>query len=299
MDGSRFDDLAGRVAARLNRRRGLGLLAGVSLPLLGVPEVTQAKKRKKLTLCNRGQTVTVPKAKAKKLLRQGATKGPCPIGCPTGQKACNGECIATSACCNCPPLNVCINGTCLPELPRCGNGGPCAVFVSDGILGTALGGVEGANQFCQNQAEQNLLLVGRTFQAWISANLDVPGFRFTNTENAGPYELVNNPDDAGAPPRIADNFRDLTRCDQEDPKACIKHPINRNESGTDVGVTAFVWTGTATNGGLAADLCGGWTSDGLQGTVGETGATDAKWTDSTSQGCGSNVNGVYCFEQAT
>ena len=70
MDGSRFDDLAGRVAARLNRRRGLGLLAGVSLPLLGVPEVTQAKKRKKLTLCNRGQTVTVPKAKAKKLLRR-------------------------------------------------------------------------------------------------------------------------------------------------------------------------------------------------------------------------------------
>ena len=265
MGDRHVDDLAGRVAARLSRRRGLGLLAGASLPLLGVAEMIHAKKKKKKkTLCNRGQTVTVPKAKTKKLLRQGATKG-----------------------------------ACLPETPRCGNGGPCAVFASSFILGTELGGVAGADQHCKVDADQNPALAGRTFKAWISVNGDFPVNAFTNIENAGPYELVSNSGDSGAPPRIADNFQDLTRCDQDDPKACIKNPINRNASGSTAGVTVFAWTGTATNGGLAADICGGWTSGGIQGTVGRTDSTDANWTDSRSQECDSTLNSVYCFEQAT
>ena len=298
MDDRHFDDLAGRVAARLSRRRGLGLLAGASLPLLGVAEMTHAKKKKKKTLCNRGQTVTVPKAKAKKLLRKGATKGACAT-CPTGQKACNGGCIATTACCNCTPPKVCSNGTCLPELPRCGNGGPCVVFASSGILGTEIGGVAEADQFCQTQASQNVALSGRIFKAWISVDESFPVNRFTNIDNAGPYELVSNSGDAGAPPRIADNFQDLTRCDQDDPKACIKNPINRNALGDSGGVTLFVWTGTATNGGLAADNCDGWTSGGGQGTVGRADSTDANWTDAQSQTCFLSLNSVYCFEQAT
>lgn len=68
----RFAGITRMIAARLTRRTGLGLLAGASLPLLGLAAATDAKKYKKITLCFNGKTVKKPKKQAKKLLKQGA-----------------------------------------------------------------------------------------------------------------------------------------------------------------------------------------------------------------------------------
>ncbi|MCA9880765.1 MAG: DUF1554 domain-containing protein [Thermomicrobiales bacterium] len=102
--------LAQRISASLTRRAGLGLIAA-SLPLLAV-DATDAKK-KKITLCVNGKTANKPKKKAKKLLKQGASKGRC----------------------------------------RCGNGGPCFAFVTAAAFtGSAITGLAGADASCQEAA---------------------------------------------------------------------------------------------------------------------------------------------------
>ena len=47
MDAARFDGFARTIATRLTRRTGLALLAGASVPLLGLEGDTDAKKKKK------------------------------------------------------------------------------------------------------------------------------------------------------------------------------------------------------------------------------------------------------------
>ena len=130
MDAPQFDRFARGISARLSRRRGLELLASGTLPLLGLISEADARK-KKITLCANGQTVKVPKKKAKKLLKQGATKGACPGGCASGQKPCGNACIPVADCCvddDCSGDDICENGECVPL--RCGNGGPCTVFMT-------------------------------------------------------------------------------------------------------------------------------------------------------------------------
>lgn len=288
--------LARRVSARLTRRAGLGLIAA-SLPLLA-SDVTDAKK-KKVTLCVNGQTVRNPKKKAKKLLKQGATKGACPGGCASGQKLCGGACIPATACCvdnDCTGDNVCENSACVP--PRCGNGGPCVVFVSPSILGSILGGPRGADNTCNFSTVLIPELRDRPFKAWISGSGQTPATRFTSTAKAGPYVLVGNAQDNGAPPpRIADSFQDLISCNENGPEACLKHPINRLANGK-VDADPFVWTATAVNGSADPDNCGEWQVSDSLGLVGKSDSTDPSWTAALTQPC-DTFAGVYCFEQPT
>lgn len=290
---------------RRSRRSGLGLLAGVSLPLLGKVAPVQAKKKKKVTLCSNGKTVKAPKKKAKQLLQQGAAKGACPAGCPSGQKPCDNRCIPAPNCCVTADCleGVCDRGICIVEIiPRhCGNGGPCAVFLTHGILGTSLNGVAGADQFCQDIAATNPDLSGRLFKAWLSDSSSTAAERFTNTANAGPYFLIGNDSDGLiAPPKVAENFQDLTQCGQDGIQDCIKHPINRKVDGSADGVISpFAWTGTDTTGELGAATCSNWTNDGGQGQVGSTAATGNTWTALELRPCGTSLNALYCFEQAT
>ena len=203
MNSTRFDGFAGANATRLTRRTGLGLLTSASLPLLAFTGAAGAKK-KNFTLCVQGKTVKRPKKKARKLLKQGATRGACVNGCGSNQKPCNAACIPAGNCCvasDCTGDDVCENGTCAP--PRCGNGGPCVVFVSVGFGdgGDILGAPEGADIGCQSQVILIPGLSDRTFRAWIAGAGQTPATRFSNIAAAGPYVLVGNADDQGKPPQ--------------------------------------------------------------------------------------------------
>ena len=107
MERTTFDELTRTVAGTSTRRRfgglltalGLGAVAG--LGLLGAAE-TEAKrhKKKKVTVCRNGQTLQVGKRQLKKQLRQGATKGACPVDTTGLQQPCttDGQCIGELVC---------------------------------------------------------------------------------------------------------------------------------------------------------------------------------------------------------
>lgn len=84
MDGSSFDRLP-KACTEPRSRRGLsrlvgGLAVGGSLALLGVTE--SGAKKKKVTLCHQGQTISVSKKAKKKHLKHGDTLGACPSTTP-------------------------------------------------------------------------------------------------------------------------------------------------------------------------------------------------------------------------
>ena len=265
MDDIHFASIAQRVSARLNRRSSLGFLAAAGLPLAGVADEAQAgrKKAKKVTLCFNGQTVKKPKKKAKKLRKQGASKGACP---------------ATT------------------QPPRCGAGGPCTVFVtSAGFTGSEIGGLDGADAKCTALA--NTAGKAGAFKAWLSAGDQVPATRFGNIDRAGPWLLARNASDgANPPPTVAADFSDLTTCPSD---ICLQHAIDRDQNGVTPVSLLAVWTGTFADGSAAGLDCTGWTSNDGQGRSGLFGAVDAKWTDSSvAPLCDSGFR-LYCFQQAS
>jgi hypothetical protein len=300
MDAPRFDGFARRISARLTRRTSLGLLAGASLPLLGLAEATDAKKKKKITLCSNGQTVKAPKKKAKKLQKKGATKGACVNGCGKNQKPCDGACIPAGDCCvnsDCTGDDVCVNGDCVPL--RCGNGGPCTVFmaaVNTGFTGAQIGGLDGGDAKCQAAADASTANLTGTFRAWLSAGSETPETRFSNIAKAGPYRLVpNNFDGGNPPPTVAENFADLFSCGGG---ICLNNAINRDENGVAQGGNPGVWTGTLATGNASADTCSGWTSTAGNGLLGSGTSNTTTWSESVQGACNLAFP-IYCFEQAT
>ncbi|MCA9862001.1 MAG: DUF1554 domain-containing protein [Thermomicrobiales bacterium] len=297
MDSTQFDALAARLAARFNRRSGLGLLAGASLPLVGLAELAEAgKKKKKVTLCLNGQTVKKPKKTARKLLKKGAAKGACTAGCSAGRKACDNRCIENTECCNCEPPNICDEGQCVVEVNplTCGNDGFCSVFVSsDFYTGGEIGGLAGADAKCQSLADAAGL--SGSFKAWLSDSSQSPFTRFPFF--TGPWRLQpNNADGDNLPPVVATDLEDLTTCGL----TCLKHPINRTETGEILDGSVTVWTNTLSDGTASTASCSNWTSDSGSdfGLFGDASQVDAKWTNtSTSFGCNSALS-LYCFELA-
>ena len=125
MDGNRFDRFTRYLTNGASRRTVLGVLAGSALGLSrpGKRDVEGKKKKKKpVTLCHQGQTITVSGKAKKGHLKHGDTLGPCasppppPPGltCAVGGKPCQGRCIPTNQCC--------VNSDCAPGAPRCCNG---------------------------------------------------------------------------------------------------------------------------------------------------------------------------------
>jgi hypothetical protein len=120
MDADRFDSLARTLSKPASRRTVLGSALVAALGALRL-DTTDAKK-KKVTLCHSGQTISVPKKKKKAHLRQGDTVGPCPPltttptpSCAADQKPCKGGCIPSNQCCedgDCAGGRTCQLGTC-------------------------------------------------------------------------------------------------------------------------------------------------------------------------------------------
>lgn len=159
MDVDQFDHLARRLAMRTGAsRRAVGsAIAGVLTGVLTAPasEVAGAKhrgkrrkrqrgkgsqpsaegkKRKRVTVCHEGQTITVPSKKKKAHLRHGDTPGPCPVpttSLPTTRPPdtcipnCTGKTCGDDTCGGkCPPgctgTDLCLNSQCVCQ-PDCGN----------------------------------------------------------------------------------------------------------------------------------------------------------------------------------
>lgn len=313
MDQAQFDALAARLASRLNRRRGLALVVAAGLPvaeLIDPADAGKKKKKKKVTLCVKGQTVTVPKKSAAGLLDKGATKGPCrsttaaPDKCPSGRKRCGNTCIPVANCCvdrDCGVGFACDSGQCVGTTapPQCGNDGFCTVFVTaSNFTGQQVGGLSGADDRCQEAA--TAAGVDGVFKAWISAGSQSPETRFTTGTIAGvgPWRLLPNVvDGSDLPPVVATNFADLLTCNPN----CLQHAIDRTEIGGIV--TKSVWTATFSDGDVSTSTCVDWTSNVSTdfGLVGDTTKIDPGWTGSKASsfefGC-NIVKSLYCFEQA-
>ncbi|MFT4040880.1 MAG: hypothetical protein QM692_22045, partial [Thermomicrobiales bacterium] len=189
--------LSGALAQRVSRRAGVGAALAGALVALAAPELGEAKKKRR-TFCLNGATVKAKNKKKKnRLKRQGATRGACP--CATGQKVCNGACIAAAACCtnaDCASGLICDSGTCIA--PGCGAGGNCTVFTTSTTSAGNLGGLAGADATCQSLATAAGLT--GTYMAYLADSTATPATRFTNTANAGPYVLVPIPADGANPP---------------------------------------------------------------------------------------------------
>jgi hypothetical protein len=156
--------------------------------------------------------------------------------------------------------------------------------LQEGGTGT---GVAGADVKCQTRAQAAGL--SGTYRAWISDSTpaSAPAQRFTNTENTGPYVLV----DANAT-QIAAAWTDLI-------DGALQAPINVDEMGATL--ESDVWTHTLANGtpgGLGDMYCLEWTSAGTdEGDIGNsTVADNTQWTAVGTAVCNVNL-ALYCFEQ--
>ncbi|MFT4039313.1 MAG: hypothetical protein QM692_14090 [Thermomicrobiales bacterium] len=312
MASALFDALA-RGTACVSRRALVGLLggvlaAGLAARLPNAPAAEAKRRRvasehnvrgKRAILCVAGATRRVPRKQRKAYLKQGATRGACassgPAMCSTGQKACDGGCIAVAACCtnaDCASGEACQRGACA-ALP-CGEGGPCRVFVSSSTTKGALSGPGGADTACQQLATGAGL--SGAYMAWIGAGAVVPATRFTNTAKGGPYHLVANGTDNGGGPLVVNDFAAFTACSGGGD--CLQHRIDRTEAGVELPNPAQVWTGIQATGLASVHTCSGWTSqsDSYSGLFGLTSAIHTSWTASNDDSC-DEYRRIYCIEQ--
>jgi hypothetical protein len=270
MESNRFDQIV-RTLTVAPSRRGLvqivpaGLLAAAGWGVAPDTAIEAKSRKKKKKKCN-------PK---------------CDKECQICKK---GKCKAFAEGTPCDSGDVCEDGECVAF--RCGNGGPCTVFVTNaGKAGSAIGGLLGGDAFCQSTAEDAGL--SGAFQAWLAEDIS-PADRFTNREKAGPYLLVPNEADGNNPPPIvAADFADLTSCNGGQ---CLQNPINRTESGLVLEGGIGVWTGTLADGTSGPESCEGFTSGG-DGLIGNATDVNERWTNNITSDCAIDFR-LYCFEQA-
>lgn len=185
------------------------------------------------------------------------------------------------------------------------------VFVTDGLWTGDLGGVKGANQKCQSEANAVSDLKDKKFKAWISLNiLTAPGNDTFFYRSSRPYATVNGK-------VIAENYRELTTKNKY-------RLIDVSPTGYNV-VDTTAWTNTSVKGIAATNNnnCRSWTTSskdakGEFGIISSSAYIDCdthgigcdSWTMSThdninraalgqqttDNGCYSKRR-LYCFEQ--
>jgi hypothetical protein len=177
------------------------------------------------------------------------------------------------------------------------------VFITSQMFDGALGGLEGADDKC-NQAAAAAGLSG-TFKAWLSNSSTGPADRFVRAEL--PYVRTDGV-------RIADHWTDLVTCDQgPGKKECLDAPLKVDENGSHLGGFLLqAWSSTGADGTPGTLVmgpvvnCADWTkSDPVVELMGATGQArlmgldqlDPDWTGVTGvAGCYVPLH-LYCFEQ--
>jgi hypothetical protein len=151
--------------------------------------------------------------------------------------------------------------------------------MSDWPESDGLAGLDGADRICRNLAAAANLPSPDSFVAWLSTIAIDARDRLTTD---GPFRRVDGF-------LVADDLDDLV-------DGGIDASLHVIEDGTYLGVTSPVWTGTSSDGTMAANRCDDWlsqsfTTNGLQGRVEQ--ATLPAWTSSANNACGGLAR-LYC-----
>lgn len=152
------------------------------------------------------------------------------------------------------------------------------IFVTGGTHSGDFGGLAGADSLCATTASSAGL--GGTFKAWLSGPGDSAADRMS--QGGGAYLRTDGTE-------VAASFDDLV-------DGAIEVPINRDENGDPVGGPTDVWTGTLSDGSLAAAHCGGFADSGASGLCGSSADSDDRWTDNITPPCSTTLH-LYCVEQ--
>ena len=159
------------------------------------------------------------------------------------------------------------------------------VFVTSDTFKKNLGGLKGADDKCQAEADHPASIVpSGTYLAWLSDGTDSPDTRFTKSSH--PYILPNGK-------KIAEDYTDLT-------DGSLLKPINLGPNGKPVGWQRF-WTGTNADGTTVqyTYTCEGWTGDpipNLHAMSGSTVQTSTLWSEQSVSRCEGSYR-LACFQQ--
>ena len=160
------------------------------------------------------------------------------------------------------------------------------VFVTSDTYYSNLGGLTGADEKCQMEADASVSIIpSGTYKAWLSDGTNSPDTRFTKSSH--PYVL---PDGT----RIADDYKDLTDGD-------IQNIINIDSTGKTVGPNYF-WSSTDFDGTSEQYFvtCEGWTwtktSPVSHSMLGKTNQKSTLWTAFAREKCRKHYR-LACFQQ--
>ena len=82
MEGERFDRIARATSAHTSRRAIFSVVTSGALALAGLSRSSAGRRKKNVTLCLGGETLSVSKKRKGKYLAQGATEGACAASPP-------------------------------------------------------------------------------------------------------------------------------------------------------------------------------------------------------------------------
>lgn len=157
-------------------------------------------------------------------------------------------------------------------------------FLGNTTTNANLGGVDGADQLCQEWADA-AGFEGRIFFAWVAGDDDStsPAVRFR--KYTGPYYTSDGVS-------IADDWDDLT-------DGSLDNELDWNEYAAISG-GKLAWTNVDTDGSsLGSDSCNEWTSENGAdiGATGDAAYNDGNWTDNSNTDLCSDARKLYCIEQ--
>lgn len=180
------------------------------------------------------------------------------------------------------------------------------VFVtSSEYQGYEIGGLEGADEKCQQHAEDAGL--PGSYKAWLAGkkNEEAPFYRFASRDFTGWYILPKSIDQIAWEEKdfVAKGWAGLTGQIESD---ALENPIIKTETGAAIPANAIVWTNTNRNGKnwSVSDnrTCNNWDIGGekLQGLFGDPKSTQA-WNLVDARNCIKDANEevslhLYCFQ---
>jgi hypothetical protein len=113
------------------------------------------------------------------------------------------------------------------------------VFVTSLQYTGQFGGVEGADDKCQRQAEKGGL--PGSYKAWIAGSADDSGPRDRFNKVKSDYILPPG-ESSEALEKVGDSYNDVVACQLNIPFNCLDHAINVDEFGFDVSAPYDVWS---------------------------------------------------------